>query len=144
MNTSLQREFGWSVRGQRILGEKSGQCRRRLSMIAALNDSDLKAPVYFEGYTDTEVFNSWIEDCLISELKPGQTVILDNASFHKSAKTKELIESAGCHLKYLPTYSPDLNPIENQWAILKARIRKHRQLKTTLEHTIHSVFQIYY
>jgi transposase len=55
---------------------------------------------------------------------PGQTVILDNASFHKSTTTLELIEAAGCFVKFLPAYSPDLNPIENQWAVLKAKIKQ--------------------
>jgi len=53
-------------------------------------------------------------------------VVLDNASFHKSARTQELIENAHCTLKFLPTYSPDMNPIENCWAVIKARIRRDR------------------
>ena len=144
VNENLQREFGWSPRGEKIQGEVSGQARKRLSVIAALNAKNIKAPFFFEGYTDTEVFNGWVEDCLIPELKPGQTVILDNASFHQSPKTKILIESAGCHLKYLPTYSPDFNPIEPQWAILKARIRKLRRPHQSLESAINLVFKEYY
>lgn len=144
VNENLQRESGWAPRGEKIHGEISGKARKRLSMIAALNAKNIKAPFYFEGYTDTEVFNGWVAGCLVPELKPGQTVILDNASFHKSPKTKVLIESAGCHLKYLPTYSPDFNPIEPQWAILKARIRKHRQRNESIENAIDTVFEMYY
>jgi transposase len=144
INSNLQREFGWSYRGEKIHGEVSGKIRKRFSIIAALNGKDIKAPFIFEGYTDTEVFNNWIAACLVPELKPGQTVILDNASFHKSPKTKSLIEAAGCYLKYLPTYSPDFNPIEQQWAILKARIRKHRMPNEAIENCINTVFEMYY
>lgn len=92
-------------------------------MIAGLLGKKLIAPWMFEGYTDTDVFNVWIEHVLRPELPPGHTVILDNASFHKSAKTRALIESAGCTLFFLPSYSPDFNPIEEWWAILKTKIK---------------------
>lgn len=144
LNENLQRECGWAPRGEKIHGEISGKARKRLSVIAALNSKNIKAPFFFEGYTDTEVFNGWVQHCLVPELKPGQTVILDNASFHKSQKTRILVEEAGCYLKYLPTYSPDFNPIEPQWAILKARIRKHRQPDESIDSAIDTVFKIYY
>ncbi len=67
---------------------------------------------------------SWLETCLIPLLKPGQIVIVDNATFHKGGRIIELIEAAGCQLKYLPSYSPDLNKIEQCWSWLKSRIRK--------------------
>ena len=73
----------------------------------------------FKGTCNTEVFNTWLDKVLIPELCPGQIIIMDNASFHKSAKTRELIESAGCKLLYLPPYSPELNPIEKTWANIK-------------------------
>ena len=76
--------------------------------------------------TNTEVFNAWIEQALLPELKPNQTVVMDNASFHKSHKTKELIESAGCKLNHLPPYSPDLNPIEQKWSHVKKFVKKIR------------------
>jgi len=66
----------------------------------------------------------WVEECLCSELTQGDVVILDNASFHKSDRTKLLIENRGAKLLYLPPYSPDMNPIENYWAILKKYVRK--------------------
>ena len=70
------------------------------------------------------IVRDWFENQLCPVLKPGQVVILDNASFHKSRKLKELAEAAKCELLYLPPYSPDLNPIEKFWANLKAKIRK--------------------
>jgi len=63
---------------------------------------------------------------LLPTLKKGQTVIMDNASIHKSVQVKQLIEGAGCFLKYLPPYSPDFNPIENYWAVMKNNIKKIR------------------
>ena len=68
--------------------------------------------------------NYWLENCLLPSIGPGYTIVMDNAAFHKSEKTKILIEKARCNLLFLPPYSPDLNPIEKFWANLKAKIRK--------------------
>ena len=73
---------------------------------------------------DTTLFDDWLVKYLCPELLRGQYVILDNASFHKSAETKFLIEKAGCYLLFLPKYSPDLNPIENCQANFKNYLRK--------------------
>ena len=85
------------------------------------------APYVFDGYTDSKRFNGWVKKCLLPSLKKGQTIVMDNAAFHKSNLTKELIESAGCKLLFQPAYSPDLNPIEWQWAVLKRKYRKFKQ-----------------
>ena len=68
----------------------------------------------------------WVEKFLVPTLKKGQTVIMDNASIHKSKKVEKLIEKAGCVLKFLPPYSPDFNPIENYWAVMKNNVKKIR------------------
>lgn len=73
----------------------------------------------FNGSCNTQLFEAWVEQFLIKELKPGQVVIMDNALFHKSQRTKDFIESVGCKLVFLPPYSPDLNPIEKFWANMK-------------------------
>jgi transposase len=69
------------------------------------------------------LFEDWVEQFLIKELTAGQVVIMDNAAFHKSQKTKELIESVGCAVIFLPPYSPDLNPIEKFWPNMKRWIK---------------------
>lgn len=68
--------------------------------------------------------NTWLEEMLLPLLIPGQMIILDNATFHKSEKIRNLIENVECELKYLPPYSPDLNQIEHQWFPIKNRVRK--------------------
>ncbi len=70
---------------------------------------------------------TYLEKVLIPVLKPGQTVVLDNASFHKNPAIRDLIEKAGSNLIYLPPYSPDLNPIEHHWHSVKNTLRKHLQ-----------------
>ena len=80
--------------------------------------------MYFKGTCNTELFDICLKQVLIPELKPGQVLILDNASFHKSKTSKRLVEKAGCSLLFLPPYSPDLNPIEKYWANLKVKIRE--------------------
>jgi len=92
---TLQRPYARAPRGTKITGEVSGAHTHRISLIAALHESRLLAPMRFEGYCDTLVFNAWVEQVLLPELRPGQTVLLDNASFHKSPITKTLIESKG-------------------------------------------------
>ena len=117
-------EYGWSIKGRRCYGEKAYQHKSRISMIAGLCSKEIIAPVVFEGTCDTDVFLSYVEQILIKELKVGQIVVMDNINFHKNPKVKELIESVGCSILFLPTYSPDLNPIEHYWFKIKHEIRK--------------------
>ena len=93
-------------------------------MIAAYCQGELLAPFTVEGSCNRTVFETWLETCLIPTLKPGQIVIANNANFHKSGRNFQLIEAAGCQLKYLPPSSPDINKIERCWSWLKSRIRK--------------------
>ncbi len=90
----------------------------------------------YDGYTNTEVFLSWVEHFLCKELRHGQCVIMDNASFHKSSKIKQLIELTGVALIYLPSYSQDLNPIEHVWANLKRLIRIHSDKEQNFSYAI--------
>ena len=78
----------------------------------------------FEGSCNSELFIAYIEQILCPELTPGTVVIMDNASFHKSSRIKELIESKGCTLLYLPPYSPERNPIEKYWSILRKKVKQ--------------------
>jgi len=94
----------------------------------------------FYGACNTELFNNWFETFLIKELKPGQTVIMDNATFHKSARIRELVESVGCTLLYLPPYSPDLNPIEKFWANMKRWIKSRLTEKNKILELICSFY----
>jgi len=110
-------------------------------MIAGLLGKKLIAPLSFEGYTNADFFNHWLEHCLVPELPPNYTVIIDNASFHKNQRTREIIEKAGCKLIYLPPYSPDLNPIESWWAILKTHIRTALKETRNLSQAIQIAFQ---
>lgn len=116
--------YGWNEKGQRFHALKTGKRQGRVNMIAAYSDGKLFAPFTVEGACNRTVFETWLETCLLPSLKPGQIVIADNATFHKGGRIKELIEAAGCQLKYLPPYSPDLNKIERCWSWLKSRIRK--------------------
>jgi transposase len=128
IDASLQREYARAPRGKQVISDVKGKKTERTSLIAAwlLEAKEIIAPYAFNGYTDAVRFNGWIKKCLLPVLKKGQVVVMDNAAFHKSKKTRQLIESVGCTLLYLPPYSPDLNPIEKQWAVLK---RKYRKLK---------------
>ena len=107
--------------GARCYGEKVYQHKTRISMIAGLCNREIIAPVIFEGNCNKEIFETYVETILTKELQPGQTVIMDNINFHKSAKIKELIESVRRNILF---YSPDLNPIEHYWFKIKNEIRK--------------------
>ena len=73
----------------------------------------------FKGTCDTEFFNAWLEKRFCPAVKKKSIVVIDNAAFHKSKKTEQLIRAAGCELLFLPPYSPDLMPIEQKFAVLK-------------------------
>jgi transposase len=123
IDTYINNPWVYSARGKQVYGEVSGKRYDRESFIAAKVGSKIIAPMCFKGTCNTEVFNTWLEKVLIPELRLGQIIIMDNAAFHKSQKTKELLENAGCRVLFLPPYSPDFNPIEKFWANLKAKIK---------------------
>lgn len=116
--------YGWAPKGRRLFANRPAFKKKRVSIIGALNEGKVGAPCAFEGYCNSELFEAYVENMLIPILKRGQTVILDNASFHKSIKTRKLIENAGCKVLFLPPYSPDLNPIEHFWFAIKHAVRK--------------------
>jgi transposase len=105
---------------------------------------EIVAPYVFNGHTDAKRFNGWIESCLLPCLKPGQTVVMDNTSFHKGDLTRQLIESAGCRALYLPPYSPDFNPIENVWAVIKSYYKTFKQRGYEHGNAIDAAFQVCY
>ena len=123
IDSYLHRSYGWAQRGYRAYGEISGKRFARESFIAAKCDSKIFAPLCFQGTCNTLLFNMWVEKCLVPQLRPGQIVILDNATFHKSQIAKRLIEGVGCRILFLPPYSPDFNPIEKFWSWLKSKVR---------------------
>lgn len=116
--------YGWNEFGKRFYDLKSGKRSIRVSIVSALCQGKLVAPLTFEGACNRQLFEKWLESMLVPQLKSGQTVILDNATFHQSEKIRELIEAVGCQLRYLPDYSPDLNEIEPYWFPIKNRVRK--------------------
>jgi transposase len=132
--------YGWNRAGQRFHALKSGRRQGRVNMIAAYCNHKLIAPFTVEGACNRTVFETWIETCLVKCLKPGQWLVIDNATFHKGGRIEELIEQAGCKVLYLPPYSPDLNKIEQCWSWLKSRIRKCRDrfdsLRDAIEHIL--------
>lgn len=119
-------QYGWSCKGERSYAEQSGFKNERLSIVAGYvyGTKELLAPFEFSGYMNAGLFNAWFEDVFCPELKPGQVIILDNASFHKSQELEEIAKDVGCYLVFLPPYSPDLNPIEKVWANFKRNLRR--------------------
>ena len=127
---------GWSMKGERLHDTKKSQRTDRISFIAALNLKKLIAPFVFEGSCTRDVFETYLKEVLVPVLTPGKVLIIDNASFHKGGRIKKIIKAAGCKILYLPTYSPDFNPIEHCWAFIKGKIRK---LLTTINSNIYEV-----
>lgn len=120
------KEYGYELTFKRLLADRSGQRGKRISVLSAINHNNLLiSPMIFEGYTNKTIFKTYLEKMLLPTIKDkNMTIILDNASFHKGDDIKELIEKSGNNIKYLPPYSPDLNPIEKKWAQIKKLYRK--------------------
>jgi transposase len=94
------------------------------TLVATLTARGPGPAVVLPGALDRVAFETYVAEVLVPGLRPGQTVVLDNLSVHKSATARHLIEAAGCQLRFLPTYSPDFNPIEPAFAKLKQHLRR--------------------
>jgi len=120
----MARRYGRCRRGQRLrLGVPHGHWKTT-TFLAGLTSRGIIAPFVLDGAINRDAFETYLEKVLVPELRPGDTVIMDNLSSHKGQKVRQTIETAGATLLYLPPYSPDFNPIENAFAKLKALLRK--------------------
>lgn len=126
---SVTRRYGYGPKGQRVYGLISGHRRPRTSLIAARMGKNFEAPILFNGTCNAQVFNHWLENELCPLLNDNHVVVMDNVPFHKSEKTRALIRSKGATLLFLPPYSPDFNPIENDFANIK-KIREYNEHET--------------
>jgi transposase len=108
-----------------------------ITMVGALTIEGLTAMMTVDGATDGEVFEAYVEKILVAVLRPGDIVMLDNLGAHRSHRAKQLIESAGAQIKWLPPYSPDMSPIEECWSKLKQILRsKAARTRVALENAI--------
>lgn len=111
-------------RGQRAYAKARRNYGRTLSLIAALSGEGMGAAMTLEGAVDGSAFHVYLRERLVPQLRPGQIVIMDNLSVHKSRQVRQRIEAQGCTLLFLPAYSPDLTPIALAFSKLKTFLRR--------------------
>ena len=116
--------YGWAEKGKRVIDHVPHGHWKTTTFLAALRPHGLSAPMVIDGAINGRYFLAYVEQILLPTLREGEIVVLDNLSSHKVAGVKELIESAGAEVLYLPPYSPDFNPIENVFSKLKTMLRK--------------------
>jgi transposase len=124
VNTKMARRYGRSAVGERCLSAEPHGHWQSSTFLAALRHDQITAPFFVEGAVDAEVFTAYLQHVLCPELQPDDVVILDNLATHKIAAVEKLIRARGASVRYLPAYSPDLNPIEQAFAKLKAHLRQ--------------------
>ncbi len=120
----MPRTHGYAPKGQRCYGTRDWHAKGRTNVIGALLGATLLTIWLFSGNTNADVFHSWLTNDLLPKLPPGAVLVMDNATFHKREDIKKAVKKAGHILEFLPSYSPDLNPIEHKWAQAKAIRRK--------------------
>ena len=120
----MARLYGRSLKHERCVTHVPHGHWQTSTFIAALRAESITAPFLIEGAVNAEVFTAYLQAVLCPELHPGDVVILDNLSTHKIPCVAELITARGASVRYLPPYSPDLNPIEMAFAKLKAHLRQ--------------------
>src|ERR1700738_3452389 len=124
VTTNMLRLNGWNPRGVRLVSDAPMGHWDTVTFIAGLRQTGVVAPMLIKGAMNGEAFLAYIEQCLVPTLKRRDIVVVDNVPFHKVAGGEEAIQAVGASLRYLPPYSPDLNPIELLFHPLKTWLRK--------------------
>ena len=122
--TNMTRIYGRAPRGERIREGVPTAHWGTTTLVAAVRADGPCAPFMFEGAMDGDAFCIYIEKVLVPALRPGDIVIMDNLSSHKAPPVRPLVEAAGAIVLDLPSYSPDLNPIEKMWSKVKTLVRR--------------------
>jgi transposase len=124
VTTNMVRLNGWNPRGERLIADAPMGHWETVTFIAGLRQTGMVAPMLIKGAMNGEAFLAYIEQCLAPTLQRRDIVVVDNVSFHKVAGVEDAVRAVGASLRYLPQYSPDLNPIELVFHPLKTFLRK--------------------
>lgn len=128
--TNMAPRYGWGRKGERVIGRAPHGHWKTTTFVGGLTRSGFIAPFVIDGPMNRDIFETWIERCLVPELPERAIVVMDNLSAHKGPRVAQMIEAAGGEVLYLPPYSPDLNPIEQAFAKLKHLLRRARKRTT--------------
>lgn len=124
-NLAMTPAYGYAPRGQRAVGRVPKNRGENTSLIAALSlDEGVIAAMTLTGAVDGMAFETYVRQVLCPLLRPGQIVVMDQLSAHKSSEVQNAIQARGCEEIFLPSYSPDLNPIEQAFSKLKTLVRR--------------------
>jgi transposase len=124
VSTNLARLRGRAPRGVRVIGTVPLGTWETITFVAALRHDKMTAPMVIEGAMTGEMFLAYVEQCLVPTLRRNDIVVMDNCRVHMAPAIREAIEKARATLRYLPKYSPDLNPIEMSYSKFKTFLRK--------------------
>jgi len=123
-NIALTTLYARAPRGERAYGQAPRNWGKNITLICSLSTEGVGAAMSVEGSTDGAAFESYVEHFLAPTLKAGQVVVMDNLQVHKSLRVRELIQSAGAEILFLPPYSPDFSPIEEAFSKVKSLLRR--------------------
>ena len=140
----MTRLRGRAPKGERLVCHAPHGHWRTTTMISSVRLDGTTACMTIEGATNTEVFHAYVREILVPSLRPGDIVVMDNLGAHKNERTLALIDQAKAEVRFLPAYSPDLNPIEMMWSKVKALLRKaqartHSDLLTVIASSLAAV-----
>jgi transposase len=121
---SMDRLRSRAPRGERAYGRVPKNRGKNLTLIASMSLSGMGESMCIEGATDAKAFEAYVEHFLAPSLTEGQVVVMDNLGAHRPERVRELIEARGAELVFVPSYSPDLNPIEEAFSKIKNIVRK--------------------
>ena len=122
-STNMTRSHGRCPQGERLVMDVPHGHWKTTTFVVGLRTSGLIAPTVVDGPMTGDVFVAYVQQQLVPTLRAGDVVVMDNLSSHKRSEVRIAIEAAGAELRYLPPYSPDLNPIEKAFSKLKAKLR---------------------
>ena len=138
-STNMVRLRGRCPRGQRLIDHVPHAHWKTITFVAGLRSRAMVAPLVLDGPMNATAFVAYLKQCLVPTLKRCDIVMMDSLPVHKVAGVREVIEAAGAKLRYLPKYSPDLNPIEPAFSKFKAHLRKAQRTIPRLSRRIGTI-----
>lgn len=136
----MTRLYGRSLKGERVYDTRPRNSGQNVSLLGALSIDGLIATMILCGSVNTDVFVTYLQSVLVPQLWSGAIVVMDNLPVHHATRVREVIESAGAQLVFLPPYSPDLSPIELCWSKLKQCLRSAKaRTADALDHALTNI-----